>query len=139
MSLIKINLHPSHKELRNFGFIAIAATLLIAVVLYMEKGLALKWCGLIIGFGLFIFLSSRLSITLTRRIYVLLVLITFPIGTTISFILMAAFYYLLLTPVGLLFRLIGRDALQRKIDTSTKTYWQPRRHHDKIERYFNQF
>lgn len=139
MSLIKINWNPSDKELQSFGAVAIAATLLISVVLYAAKGLAIGWCGLIVGLGFFIFLSSRLSVKFTRRIYVFMVLVTFPIGTTISFILMATFYYLLLTPVGLFFRLIGRDALQRKIETSAKTYWQPRRHHDKIERYFNQF
>ena len=139
MSLIKINWNPSDKELRSFGAIAIAATLLISVILYTAKGLAIGWCGLIVGLGSFIFLSSRLSVQFTRRIYVFMVLITFPIGTTLSFILMAAFYYLLLTPTGLFFRLIGRDVLKRKIDISAKSYWQPRRLPDTIERYFNQF
>ena len=139
MSLIKINWNPSNKDLRNFGYVAIAATLLISVILYTVKGLPIKWCGLIVGIGIFIFLSSLLSMKLTRLIYLSLILITFPIGTTISFVLMALFYYLLLTPTGLFFRLIGRDVLKRKIDTSAKSYWQPRRHCDNIRQYFNQF
>ena len=139
MSLVKINWNPSNKELRNFGYIAIAATLLISVILYTVKGLTIKWCGLIVGFGLFIFLSSLLSMKLTRLIYLLLILITFPIGTTISFVLMALFYYFLLTPIGLVFRLLGRDVLKRKIDISAKSYWQPHHYSDNIRRYFNQF
>ena len=139
MSLIKINWNPSNKDLRNFGYIAIGTTLLISVILYTAKGLPIKWCGLMVGIGIFIFLSSLLSMKLTRLIYLSLILITFPIGTTISFVLMALFYYLLLTPIGLFFRLIGRDVLKRKIDISAKSYWQPRRHCDNIRRYFNQF
>lgn len=139
MSFIKINWNPTDKDLRNFGRIAITASLLVAILLYAIKGLALKWCAIIIGVGFFIFLCSILSKNFTRWIYLGLTLITFPIGMVVSFVLLAVFYYLLITPVGLIFRLTGRDILQRKFDASAESYWHPRRPAGNIKRYFNQF
>jgi len=139
MSLVKINWNPTDKDLRNFGRIAITASLLVAILLYAIKGLTFKWCAIIIGVGFFIFLCSILSKNFTRWIYLGLTLITFPIGMVVSFVLLAVFYYLLITPVGLFFRLTGRDILQRKFDASAGSYWHPRRPAGNIKRYFNQF
>jgi hypothetical protein len=41
--------------------------------------------------------------------------------------------------LGLIFRLIGRDALCRKFDPEAPTYWLPHRQTKKVERYFQQF
>ena len=139
MPLIEINWNPSDKDLRNFGKIAIIASILVAILLYSIKGLVLKWCGLIGGVGIVFFLSSILSMIVTKWIYLGLTLITFPIGMAISLVLLAGFYYLLLTPVGLVFRLIRRDSLRRKCDTAAKSYWIARRPADNLKRYFNQF
>ncbi len=139
MPLIEINWNPSDKDLGRFGRIAIIASILVATLLYATKGLTLKWCVLIVGIGFLFFVCSILSMTLTKWIYLALTLVTFPIGMVISFILLAVFYYLLLTPVGLIFRLIRRDSLRRRCDRATKSYWIARRRPDSIKRYFNQF
>ena len=139
MALVKINWSPTAKDLHNFGSIAAIALLLIAAVLYVWKDLPLSWCATIAGIGFFIFLCSMLSLKLARLIYLVLTLFTFPIGVVMSFVLLALFYYLLLTPVGLVFRLIGRDPLNRKFDASASTYWRQRRAAEGMKRYFNQF
>ena len=139
MPLIEINWNPSDKDLRNFGRIAIVASILVSALLYATKSLTLKWCVLIAGVGFVFFICSLLSMILTKWIYLGLTLITFPIGMAISFVLLAGFYFLLLSPMGLVFRLIRRDSLRRKCDRAAKSYWIARRPADKINRYFNQF
>ena len=139
MPMIEINWNPSDKDLRNFGRIAIIASILVATVLCATKSLTLKWCALIVGIGCLCFVCSILSMIVTKWLYLGLTLVTFPIGMAISFVLLAGFYYLLLTPVGLVFRLIGRDSLRRKYDRAAKSYWIARRESDDIKRYFNQF
>ena len=139
MPLININLKPNKKDLRLFGRAALIASILITTLLFLIKGLALKWCAVIVGVGVVICLCSIISIRLTRWIYLGLTLLTFPIGLIISFILLAIIYYCLLTPLGLIFRLIGRDSLQRKFDKSAKSYWIPHRPCDNAERHFRQF
>jgi hypothetical protein len=139
MSLIEINWYPKQKELRNFAIIALIASLLIATLLYVLKGVRIEWAIVIIAAGLGIFLSSFISLKLTRIIYLGLILATFPIGWAISMILLTAFYFLLITPLGLLFRLLGRDPLYRKSDSAAKSYWLPRREPDNLDRYFHQY
>ncbi len=139
MSLIEINWHPGCKELRNFGTIALIASALIALLLYVLKELGIQWTAIILAAGFIIFLSSVISLKLTRMIYLGLILVTLPIGLAVSFTLLAAFYFLLLTPLGLLFRLMGRDPLRRKFDSTADSYWLIRRPPDSLDRYFHQF
>lgn len=139
MSLIKINLKPTDKDLRLFGRAAVIASLLIAAVFYLVKGLAIQWCVVIVGVGVLIFVCGMVSLTLVRWIYLGLTMLTFPIGLVISFLVLAIFYYGLLTPLGLFFRLLGRDPLRRKFDKAAKSYWIPHRPCESNERYFSQF
>jgi len=139
MSMIEINWHPKRKELRNFGIIAIIASAIISLLLYLLKDLGIQWILVITGVGFIIFLCSLISVGLTRIIYLVLILVTLPIGWAISFILMAIFYFLFLTPLGLVFRLKGRDPLHRKFDSKAKSYWLRRQPADTIDRYFHQF
>ncbi len=139
MSLIEINWSPNHKELRKFGIISLIASVLIALLLYVLKGLGIQWMAAIFFIGLIIFVSSMISLKVTRGIYLGLILVTMPIGLVVSFTLMAIFYFLLLTPLGLLFRLMGRDSLGRKFDSNTNSYWIARRPPENLDRYFHQF
>lgn len=139
MSLIEINWCPNHKELRKFGIISLIASTLIALLLYVLKGLVIQWVAAIFFVGIIIFVISMISLKVTRGIYLGLILVTMPIGLVVSFTLMAIFYFLLLTPLGLLFRLMGRDALGRKFDSNTNSYWISRRPPENLDRYFHQF
>jgi hypothetical protein len=139
MSLIEINWYPKRKELRHFAIIALIALLLIACLLYVLKGIPIRWASIIVTLGFGIFLSSFISLKLTRIIYLGLILVTFPIGWAISMTLLTAFYFLLLTPLGLVFRLLGRDPLSRKFEPDAKSYWLDRRQTDNLDRYFHQY
>ena len=139
MSLVEINWYPKRKELRNFGIIALIASVIISLLLCLLKVLGIQWSLIICGIGIAIFLSSIISEKLTRIIYIGLILSTLPVGWMVSFILLAIFYFLLLTPLGLVFRLVGRDPLRRKFDSATNSYWLTRHPPDSLDRYFHQF
>lgn len=139
MSLVEINWHPENKELRNFAIAALIASVLVPVLLYVIKGMAIKWGAIIFAVGIIIFLSSFICIKITRIIYLALISVTFPIGYVVSFILLAAFYFLLLMPLGLFFRLIGRDPLCRKFNPDAKSYWLTHRSSNSLEQYFHQY
>ena len=139
MSLIEINWNPTQKELRNFGIIALTASIVLSLLLHIFKGLGINWIFIFIGFGFTIFILSLISIKAIRIIYLAMILATSPIGWIISFLLLVVFYFLILTPIGLFFRLIGRDPLHRKFDNDTKSYWLLRQPPDKIDKYFHQF
>ena len=68
-----------------------------------------------------------------------MILITFPIGWLISHMVMALFYYGIITPIAVIFRITGRDPLRRKYDPQADTYWIPYKHKRSSKDYFHQF
>ena len=61
-----------------------------------------------------------------------------PVGFVVSHLLLAAIYFLVLTPVGLLLRLARKDPLERRFDPQRSTYWAPRESARPPESYFRQ-
>jgi hypothetical protein len=139
MALIDINWKPDRNELRTFGEISLAMLTVIALVFYWLDRLTAVTSLYLCAAGLVIFIASRISTKLVKPFYLLLYAIALPIGLVLTHILMAMFYFILLTPICLIFRLIGRDPLKRKWDPNAKTYWIPHRAPDSLKRYFNQF
>ena len=139
MSLIQVNWHPNRKELRNFGIIALIASALAALLLFFAWKVEAKWALIVFGAGVVVFLTGLIWARLCRIIYVILTAISLPIGMAVSFTLLAVFYALLIIPLSLFFRCIGRDPLQRRRDCSAKSYWVPRQPPDHAGRYYRQF
>jgi hypothetical protein len=138
VSLVEINWNPEKKELRKFGLIGLVVLGAAGFILRFVFGAAGTWAVLPGAAGLCIFLVTLTSAKAGRAIYLGLTFAALPIGLVISFLLMAAFYFLVLTPVGLIFKLSGRDALERRFEPDAPTYWTKRRHIDDPERYFHQ-
>ena len=61
-----------------------------------------------------------------------------PIGWTISHVILSIVYYLVLTPTGLLLRLLGRDPLKKSPEQGAASYWIERRQRDRAS-YFRPF
>jgi hypothetical protein len=62
---------------------------------------------------------------LVKPVYVGWSVLAFPVGWCISTVMLAVLFYGVFTPVGLLFRLVGRDVLARRRPAVT-TYWKPK-------------
>ena len=139
MALMSINWRPTHKELRDFGDIALAMLTGLALLLTWRGVLSSTGALALCGAGLVIYILSRISTKLVKPVFLGLTLSVFPIGWVMSHLVMLFFYFGLLTPLGLFFRLIGRDALHRKFDRSAATYWVRRQETPPVERYFRQF
>jgi hypothetical protein len=73
-----------------------------------------------------------------RWVFVALLGITWPIGWVISKVLLATMFYGLFLPIGLLFRLLKRDALALRPRRETPTYWLPKSGPADIQGYFRQ-
>jgi saxitoxin biosynthesis operon SxtJ-like protein len=74
-----------------------------------------------------------------RFIYVGWMILAFPIGWTVSQIILAVMFFGLFTPIGLVFRLLGRDTLQRIHRPELESYWQAKPASTDLRRYFKQF
>lgn len=137
--LVEIEWHPTDRQLRVFGVSGLLASLAAALVLTFVWGVAILWAILALAAGAAIFLCSLIAPAITRILFIGLTLVGMPVGLVVSFVVLAVFYFLLLTPLALLFRLIGRDALCRHFNADATSYWVPHKPNDNAEQYFHQF
>lgn len=138
--MIKLNLKPEPHVLRQFAWIA--AVLLPLLAAFLTRGEA-RWYAVgdwqwshpvvlalvaLAAAQLVLFLAGVRQ--LTALLYAVLSLIAFPIGFVLSHLLMGIIYYVVITPIGLVFRLIGRDVLGKRLDRSPgsgpASYWHDR-------------
>jgi hypothetical protein len=61
-----------------------------------------------------------------RPIFVTAMALTMPIGLVVSRLLLGVLFFGLFTPLGLFFKLIGRDALCRRYVPEQASYWEPK-------------
>lgn len=144
---IELNLNPDARTLRQFGWIALGAFALL--------GGLVAWRGSLLGFplggatlpvasafwaiGAAAALSSLVAPRANRPLWIALSVVAFPIGYVVSVALLGILFFGVLTPVNLVFRLVGRDALQRRFDRGASSYWIERDGDVPLERYFRQF
>jgi hypothetical protein len=76
---------------------------------------------------------------LVRPVFVAWMILAFPIGWTVSQLILALMFYGLFTPISLIFRLIGRDPLHRARQPGLESYWTPKATPTDSRRYFKQF
>jgi hypothetical protein len=128
--MIKIDLSPKPEFLRQFALVTIVGLpLLTAAVLRIAGVFAWDHLALLVA-GAVALLQCTLAFAgwlhLTRVVYVLLMCVSFPIGFVVSNVLLVAIYFLVFTPIGLVFRLIGRDMMGRRLEPSRTSYWHQR-------------
>jgi len=58
--------------------------------------------------------------------YIAWMTMAFALGFVMSQVILTLFFFLLVTPIGLVARLFGKDFLNRKRDPQATTYWVPR-------------
>jgi hypothetical protein len=91
------------------------------------------------GVGALLALWVWLAPALGRRLYVGWMLAAVPIGWTLTHLILGLIYYLVLTPIGLLMRLVGKDPMRRRLERDASSYWIERDEAASSERYFKQF
>jgi len=145
--MIDINLKPDQKILRQFGLISLVGFGLLGGLIYWRNGLfGLEFGGAAkpVAFSLWGIagLSGLLSWVAPRAnlpLYIGLTVLTYPIGFVVSHLILGFIFFGMLTPVALVFRLIGRDALHRRFDHKSKSYWVDSTPAKEVQRYFRQF
>jgi sterol desaturase/sphingolipid hydroxylase (fatty acid hydroxylase superfamily) len=73
-----------------------------------------------------------------RYVYTGWMIAAFPIGWTISRIIVTALFYLVFTPFAIVFKLSGRDALHLRRH-QVRSYWTASERVERIENYYGQF
>jgi len=135
--MMEINWNPSRKELRQFGFLCLAFFGGLAAYNWYHGGVTLA-VELLTAAALIGGVLGAVAPQLLKYVFVGWIVAVFPIGWTVSHLLLGFIYFFILTPIGLLLRLLGQDPMNRSFDPGAKTYWST---HEQapVARYFRQF
>ncbi|HEX3906227.1 MAG TPA: SxtJ family membrane protein [Polyangia bacterium] len=128
---------PSPSDLRGFRWVISLGGLAVALFLAFVRhrrgaalpvlggGLALTLLSLVPGLGRWLFAGwMGLGLILGR--------ITNPI-------LLGIVWLILFIPLGIVFRLLGRDAMKRTFPAREASFWEPHGPSREVRRYFQQF
>jgi hypothetical protein len=129
---------PPSRTLRQFAglwLVAFGATAAWQGLARGRPALAIVLVMLALAVGLLGLLRPRA----VRPIYVGWMVLAFPIGWAVSQAVLALIFFGIFTPVGLIFRLIGRDALARARRPEQASYWTPKPAPSGPRSYFRQF
>jgi hypothetical protein len=136
MSLVRIDKNPSGRQLLVFGA-AWLAFFGAAGLLSWHRGRTVP-AAILLAVAAAVPLAGAFSRRIPRLAYVGLSYATYPVGFLASYVVLAGVYFLVLTPIGLVMRLAGKDPLHRKFDPGAQSYWSARDEKRTVESYFKQ-
>jgi hypothetical protein len=127
---------PDERQLRQFAWISLVGFPVLGVLLWRAHGTPLS-AMVLSAFGVLVWLVGLLEPKRIRFVYVALLAISVPIGWVVSNLLLRAVFYGVVTPVGLVFRLVGRDALSLRRPQGP-SYWRNLEAQEDATSYFRQ-
>ena len=133
MALVEINWNPPDRQLKQFGVVSMIA--LPAIGLLWKA----SWpvIGVLAGIGFVLLITAFAVPKIVRPLFVGLSVLTIPLGMVIGEVVLLSVFVLVFVPMGLIFRLTGRDSLRiRRRDT--KSWWQQKRQPRNAASYFRQ-
>lgn len=133
-----INFRPQSKTLRQFAVLWTLFLLGAAAWQWFLHGRATLATVLLVA-GLAFGVTGIVRPASIRWLFVALSVATFPIGWLVSWLLFAALFFVVFTPLALFFRLIGRDPLDRRFDKKLRSYWAEKPPAPDARRYFRQY
>lgn len=137
MALIERNPDPSPRDLRLFGLLLGVFLGLLGASLWYRTGspvaAAVAW-----GLALVVPVVYFAVPPLRRPLYAGWMSAVYPLGWLVSHALLAVIFYGVLTPVGLLMRLVRHDPMRRKPEPQNATYWRTIDLGNDRSRYFRQ-
>lgn len=121
------------QNLQAFGKNSAIGFVIIGTILFLFKKDVYLYFWIAAGiFALLTLVAPKIL----KVVYITSMRIADPIGWVMSRVILSIFFFLIMTPIGLLLRLFGKDLLNQKIDKNVKSYWIPKETNDCDKVYF---
>ena len=139
MALLEINRDPDPKQLRWFTALWFPASFFIIGFLLYGRSADLLPAAIFWRIAVVVPPLGLAFFRLMGLVWIVWMTLVFPIGFVVSHVILLAIWWLVVTPIGLLMRLAGKDPMNRRFDRAAATYWEPYSPHGNKKRYFRQF
>lgn len=107
-------------DLKTFALIWAGIFMLVGMVPFLKHGNIRIWA---VAVSLIFIILAFTKPEMLTKFYQVWMKIGHFIGGIISKIIMFILYFGVFTPISLFLKLIGKDLLNKKVDTSQKSYW----------------
>jgi hypothetical protein len=121
-------LKTGKRDLRKFGFTVGGVFIVLGVVSFLRHKAHYPyffWPG----FALVV--SAAIFPRALKQVYIGWMTVAFVLGFIISHVILSLFFYLIITPTGLIARLFRKDFLSLKQDRQSASYWIQRHDDEK--------
>jgi hypothetical protein len=113
-------LKTGERELRKFGWLVGGVLIALSILMWLRHRTYFPYF-LAPGIALVVF--GFLFPKALKHVYIAWMSLAIVLGFVVSNIILTLFFFLVITPIGLTARLLGKDFLRLKIDRETPTYW----------------
>jgi hypothetical protein len=107
-------------DLRKFGLTVGSVFILLGVLFLLRHLSSYPW---FLGTGAVLTVFGVIWPRALKYIYIAWMALAFTLGLVMSKVILALFFFLFVTPIGLLARLFQKDFLARKWDKQGASYW----------------
>jgi len=115
-----MKLNTGTNSLRKFGFTLVVVLSIISLILFLRHNHQF--------FAIFIIAAGLLFITaivpaILKPLYIFWMKLAFVLSWINTRLILILTYYLLITPIGIIIRVFGKDLLDRAIKKDKDSYW----------------
>ena len=107
------------RDLRKFGLL-VGGVLAALGILYLRRKARYPWF-LILGIVLLAF--GVVLPRVLKYVYIAWMTLAIGLGFLMAHVILTLFFFLIITPLGLVARVVGKDFLNLKLDKQAATYW----------------
>ncbi len=117
------NIRSARRDLRNFGFIIAITFAVLAVILYWSGRGSPRY---LVYVALAFAVAAVFCPLALKPLQKLWMAASVVMGWFTTRLVLCVLYFVVLTPTGLIAKLVGKNFLSMKIDKTRKTYWNAR-------------
>jgi len=142
MSFSPTNITVTRRNIVEFGIVmfSVLAVVIPLIVVWRNSWQWQEWLVWLAGSGVLLLVLTTTTGMLMAPVYRGWMFLALILGTIMTGLIVTLVFFLLITPIGLIRRLIGSSSnYKKRIDSSATTYWIERsdaKHHSNIEKMY---
>lgn len=138
MSLIRINHQPGRRQLLQFALAWLVFFAALAAILAW-KGVSPVWWINLLAAAVLVPVVGSWRPGFLRLVYLGMTYAAWPVGMVVSHVVLAAIYYAVLTPTGLLLRAFKPGFFPKRPDSARESYWLDCHRERTVQDYFKPY
>lgn len=133
---MRLKLKENPREWQKFTLAAMVALSLASYLLHRRHGIGTSTLSLVLSLAGLVLVTCGVRPGWYRWFYRAGMTAGFHVGQVVGILLLTSLFFIVVTPLGWLLRLLGKDLLGLKKDPRAKTYWRPTRPNPHYDRPF---